>query len=1325
MKGPALTSSKKQSGARQATRAALFRALTMFIGAALVAVLCVDSAPSYAAPTGQGASTGRAASAGQSASTGRVALAPRAVPAEMPAPVVEKDAQGKPLFYYGRLFLTTREQLRVLDLLAFRHDRQPFFDEFDSTKFGAPATPEAGQPPEGFWEYAIATGLQWNVLIKTPGLAASIELNPRVSAGPHPVLDGFLDSRSDGSLDPKKLAESGFSLPAFPLKKRTTCGLPQTVGFFDDLGDFFEDLGEAIADGLIGALDLIGMALQGSGEALAGLLELAAQGVKEASDFLRELGNDAYCGLTSARSNEGQVFVRTCDDTSNPKCATLLRPLEGPGFGQPEPIRGAKIRGRAGLGGLLLTETTIDPHGRYRLDSLCSDLTYTLAVEFDSPAAFITYNGYFPDQSDLGDVGVGVPLSTWTVSSKAAVWQLGAQIGREFSQRELGFSPKQTKIVLGWVTDDIIGSINGGVSMAVCKQLSILAPVISLIPLGALAAPLLDGDIYGASSSFDKSNPFGVTVHEYGHYAMCEAIDQFGGSLGSFRNAYMVDLLATAITSGGDQDEAAFSNIRNSAEGFADLFTSLSVGYTDYFNKNGSATCTTRTCLESDASFKLPADQNDHSLYPDWVASRASLMYDWSDGIAVTDDDTMQLPRNAAWVAAAHAGAQVTTQNAAAWLAGRPEYGRPAEGLCRVFQNHGWNCDDIDFDGAHLDAPLGFEGRATSTSDIEWTWAPTSALATGYVLLREEGTTLTEVASLPPDAASHTQSLGAGAGNRPVVALVEARREGATPGRTARVRRCTLADAAAAVVASSEDQGVRLSWGLGGASDYAIMRAEAGGSFTEVGIAPEATTTFVDDTAAPGVEYDYRVDARNCDGVATAGPVVRGSFAPNDENFIFVRAGAVGGQGTRAAPFATLNQALELLSAQRYRVAIAGGSYPERVTLSSSLSRAIFYGGYDDGFNARDLAAHPSVLPGNDSPDYVGDPGDDVSPEYRNLFHAFDTDLTLDGLEIMPSLRPCAPGCPTLGAAAARSLTMRNVRFVAGPGVPGVPGLFNLAPSVTASGDCDISDSRLDNEGLSERVLVACNRAAQVQNSVLRGGTQGRVLMVGDGPVVVDRSLLRGDNAAWSAAGTIGILNRVSETRVTNSIIAAQTALDAVHAKIAYSTIYSSFRAIEGETITLVDDIIVSETDFAMPIRLLVNCNGACPPHSGNVVRNTAFVMLGTGADPYVAQTTYTLLAGTVAAKASQSNQVGAWFGSGPNNEISGNVVVRSNGDIFNLADPGNVSPLATGLAFRPRPGGPATSSGIDPTPYGFSLPGDIEGKARPQLPFGVGPYTP
>ncbi len=1290
-------------------RGALARVAAALSCLLLAALTCLDSPPSHAAP----APRPRAR-----------AEATRAAPAGVPAPVAEKDAQGKPLFYYGRLYLSTRDQLRVLDLLAFRHDRQPFFDEFDRAAFGAPPAPPAGQPEAGAWEYAIATGLQWNVLIKTPGLAAAIELNPRTSAAPHPVLDGFLAGREGGSLDPKKLAEAGFSLPAFPLKPRVACGGPQTVGLFGDIGDFFEDIGEAIADGLLGALDLIGLALQGSGEALAGLLELAAQGVKDASDFLRELGNEAYCGLTSSRDNSGAVFVRACDDASDPKCATIVRPLAGPGFGLPEPIRGAKVRGRAGIGGLLLTETTIGPSGNYRLDSLCSDLTYTLAVEFDSPAAFITYNGYFPDQSDLGEVGPGDRSSSWTLSSQAAVWQLGAQIGREYTQRELGFTPRQAKYVLGWVTDDVIGAINGGVSMAVCKQLTILVPLlVSLVPLSALVAPLLDGDIYGASASFDKANPFGVSVHEYGHYAMCEALDHYGGSLGSFRNAYMVDLLATAITTGGDQDAAAFSNIRNSAEGFADLFSSLALGYTDYFDVNGSKSCASRNCLEDDAKFKLPADLADASLYPSWVASRASLMFDWSDGVAITDDDPMQLPRPAAWVAAAHAGAQVTTQNTAAWLAGRPEYGRPAEGLCRVFQSHGWSCDDIGFDGAHLDAPIGFDGRATSTSDVAWSWSPTSALATGYALLREEGAGFVEVAALPPDAASHVQSLGPGPGNRPVVALVEARREGATPGRTARLRRCTLADAAPAVVASSEDEGVRLSWGAGPATDYEIVRAEPGGTFARVGIAPAGALTFVDDAAAPGVAYDYRVDARNCDGVATPGAVVRGSFAPNDENFVFVRADAAGGQGTRAAPFATLNQALALLSPQRYRVAIAAGSYPERVTLPASLPRAIFYGGYDDAFNARDAAAHPSVVVGDASPDYVGNPFDDVDVEHRNVFHAFDTDLTLDGLDLMPALRPCGAACPALGGASARGLVVRNVRFVAGPGVVGSPDNPRLGPTFSAASDCSVADSRLDNEGLVERSLLSCLRAANVQNSTLRGGTTGRVLAVGEGPVNVDRSVLRADNLAWAPPGTFGILNRVSATRVTNSIVAAQTALEVQEADVAYSTIYTSFRGvIADKPARLIDNVFVNEVGFGATLELRVQCDAVCPPHAGYRVRNNAFVILGATADPFVAQTTYTLLAGTVAVKATQVNQAGAWFGSGPNNEVGGNLVLRSLADAF---APGDFDPATATPNLHAKPGGPLTSSGTDPTPYGFALPLDLEGKARPALPFGVGPYTP
>ena len=138
--------------------------------------------------------------------------------ASPPAPLVERDGDNRPLLYYGRVFVQTEQQLRALDVLAFAHDRWAFFDDYDATKVGHPVHDGYQQ---GNWEYAIATGVQWNLLIKFPGIVAAVQINPRLGGGPHPALDSFLGANVN--LDLTMLAKQGFHLPTPPTLTTTTC----------------------------------------------------------------------------------------------------------------------------------------------------------------------------------------------------------------------------------------------------------------------------------------------------------------------------------------------------------------------------------------------------------------------------------------------------------------------------------------------------------------------------------------------------------------------------------------------------------------------------------------------------------------------------------------------------------------------------------------------------------------------------------------------------------------------------------------------------------------------------------------------------------------------------------------------------------------------------------------------------------------------------------------------------------------------------------------------------------------------------------------------
>lgn len=100
--------------------------------------------------------------------------------------------------------------------------------------------------------------------------------------------------------------------------------------------------------------------------------------------------------------------------------------------------------------------------------------------------------------------------------------------------------------------------------------------------------------------------------------------------------------------------------------------------------------------------------------------------------------------------------------------------------------------------------------------------------------------------------------------------------------------------------------------------------------------------------AYPAAESIVTLD-RDCDGVDG-----------NVERALFVRAGAAGGDGTRAAPFGTINQALAAWNpASHDHVLVATGTYTERVVLTSGVR---LYGGYSADFSIHNVALYPTEL---------------------------------------------------------------------------------------------------------------------------------------------------------------------------------------------------------------------------------------------------------------------------------------------------------------------------------------------------------------------------
>jgi len=1254
----------------------------------------------------------------------------------------ERDAANVPTFYYGRVFVRQPRELGALDLLHFRHSRQPYFDEYNPNQMGHL---DVGNYQGGYWEYAIATGVQWNILIKVTGTVSAIDLNPRLDKfrpvhTPHPVLDSFL--RADGSLDPRRLAEAGFTLE--PIHLRDTCesGSPGGArGFFD----FVEDAVDAIGDAISDAADFIANRIKELGGTIGDVLQKAAQGISDAIDFIRELANTGICALTGKRGNSGQVFVID-PATGNPVVSYV-----GPDKGRPEPIRNARMRARGGPIGLLHTEAAIGSDGWYHFDDLCGDIEYTLSVELDTPWMWVTYNGFLTDTLDVGRVGRSDGESKWVANAPSVRWLIGAQLAARFAPQFYGIYPRKAKMILGFPADGLIGAVNGHTTTTICGQARILGGILTAaLPAGALTNAILDGDIYGMSRSSDRSDSVGIAVHEYGHFLMCEAIRQNGGDLDGYMNKYTMLTLTNP-----DNEKFQKHPTRNSAESIADYLTFHVFGYTNYFgakdNASGGGYCDSgsSSCLENDVTFARPAD-NDPGYSKKLMGSRASIMYDWTDsnwqdlGFARimgwnpqrADDDHMSIPASAVAYAMAHVGNDVSTENMASFIASNASLGRPADAVCEIFTSHGWSCNGLSIAGATLTAPSHFDGRALATNQIRWRWIPGSSLASTYAVVDPSRGVVGQVA------ASETEVTATYAGVAPntrIVAYVEARRDGATPGRSVRQARCTLAAAVDPPRLTNVPGGLLVEWPADAATDYIVQRADGLGAF-----APLATvgrsggmSSYLDRTGAPGLVYRYRVDARNCDAVSVAGRTAQADVAVNDANFVFVRAGAASGNGSRALPFASINQALALLGPNRNRILVAGGTYPERVTFDAGASVDVaVFGGYDPTFRVFDPASNPVLVTGDQS-SWDATFG---SGEFRSwnhpMFRVASGRVSLSNLRVLPVSITCDPArhdmwaCQPLGLAAVHSpgsLSLRNVEY---RGVASSQTPWSPFPILYCTGTCTVTDSVIDAPPYSG--IVAINAVnPKVAGSLIVAGNAGIGILAAQPEVI--RSVVRGSRSDWTASGSVGIRTSYA-ARVQNSLVAGEIAIQETRFASSDPPEPGTFGSDPGPPSLLVNNVLYGRTVVALAqivnnalinnssTVLKVTMSGSHV--SGYQIRNNLFVTLGSAAVAETVQRSQVGLGPLNAQDSGTLNRSNEWFRSNAN-RIEGNLRFSTLGSFF---DAGQVSasPGATadGHSFHPLPG--ELRRGGSVAELGVGTPGeldiDLDGTARP---FGrdIGPY--
>ncbi|MFT7583345.1 MAG: hypothetical protein ACI9MR_005032, partial [Myxococcota bacterium] len=249
-----------------------------------------------------------------------------------------------------------------------------------------------------------------------------------------------------------------------------------------------------------------------------------------------------------------------------------------------------------------------------------------------------------------------------------------------------------------------------------------------------------------------------------------------------------------------------------------------------------------------------------------------------------------------------------------------------------------------------------------------------------------------------------------------------------------------------------------------------------------------ATTGLALDTpdlidANPTAGDTYR--DRNCDGIdgdaATA---------------IFVVSGAVGGDGSLASPYGSIQQAVDAFGVGDTHILVASGVYAERVTLKNSVQ---LFGGYSSDFTARDIVLFPTVV-GGPAPSAGQTPGT-VQAE------AITQSTTFAGFTII-GYDATDPGTASYGIyirASSSALVVANNTIIAGKGAGGGRGANGATGGGGGAGAAGLKSKECADGTCSEGVETQLGGAGGTNGSCAAApGCPGMEADTDEDPQVID-----------------------------------------------------------------------------------------------------------------------------------------------------------------------------------------------------------------------------
>jgi len=453
---------------------------------------------------------------------------------ESMTPLRELDSAGRPILHYALVYVTSRDAHESLAQLDLHHSYLPLFESERARWNGMTGIFTHEGDGVGVFAFAFLP-------------AALINEERRLALAGEPAFDAIVvrevpDAAARG-------ADGGVSYDWLRGERFLYNGrayIPRATG--DD------EVGGARAALFGGLLRRIASAIVNAGEAL---VEGVRQGIGEID-----------------RAVNGTVRLRIAVTPLNTDVSFIggSPMLQGWGAGRGNVLRIDQQPVHVSQG-VSLFVTTTDAAGTARVD-VVEGGEADVCVESESPAGFVTR---FLVPTSLCGIGV-VPTATSAVVDtriRRPEMNVLAQLddSRSYVREVHGYTVSQPQVAVGGAAD-IVTAFNGGRAFAPCFSLPPFPPgdVVGLLggSLTTVVEAAIDFDILIPTTGVERSR--GVPTHEYGHFVMCDMLNEESAYL-----SVWVPMLFEGLSQGRG-DTASQLN-----EAFADFISSQVVGGVNYF----------------------------------------------------------------------------------------------------------------------------------------------------------------------------------------------------------------------------------------------------------------------------------------------------------------------------------------------------------------------------------------------------------------------------------------------------------------------------------------------------------------------------------------------------------------------------------------------------------------------------------------------------------------------------------------------------------------------------------------------------------------------